>query len=240
MQIKKLLTTQNYKTVKGEKYGYETSILYMTPAYSIVDGVDLCPFRSAGCTATCLNTAGRGEMHSVQRGRARKRRQFLMHRDDFVTQLAREIPTACKHAAGKSRRSAVRLNGTTDVAWHKIAPELFSENPKTIFYDYTKSYQRMLEKRPDNYDLTFSRSETNEDECLQLLRLGRRVAVVFATKRGAPLPASWHGWPVVDGDVHDLRFLDGGSVVVGLRAKGRARHALPGFVVPVREDVLVA
>ena len=41
----------------------------------------------------------------------------------------------------------------------------------------------------------------------------------------------WNGFPVVNGDESDLRFLDGSGVVVGLYAKGTARHDDSGFVV---------
>ncbi|MGA1037994.1 MAG: hypothetical protein ACO3VQ_09310, partial [Ilumatobacteraceae bacterium] len=37
--------------------------------------------------------------------------------------------------------------------------------------------------------------------------------------RGAPLPQFYHGIPVVDGDIDDLRFLDPAGVIVGLRFK---------------------
>jgi hypothetical protein len=91
----------------------------------------------------------------------------------------------------------------------------------------------MLEALPANYDLTFSRSERNEADCLEVLRQGGRVAAVFATRRGRPLPKTWQGFRVIDGDKHDLRFLDRGGIVVGLRAKGKARADRSGFVIPI-------
>jgi hypothetical protein len=53
------------------------------------------------------------------------------------------------------------------------------------------------------------------------------VAVVFANG----LPPIWKGFPVIDGDVSDLRFLDPRGTVVGLKAKGAARKDTSGFVV---------
>ena len=80
---------------------------------------------------------------------------------------------------------------------------------------------------PRNYHLTFSRSETNEADCLDVLRAGGTVAVVFANK-----PDTWHGFPVIDGDKHDLRHLDPRGVVVGLSPKGlKAKRDTSGFVV---------
>ena len=42
-------------------------------------------------------------------------------------------------------------------------------------------------------------------------------------KRTKPLPTIWRGYEVIDGDLYDLRFKDKRGVVIGLRAKGKAR-----------------
>ena len=39
------------------------------------------------------------------------------------------------------------------------------------------------------------------------------------------------GREVVNGDETDLRFLDKQNVIVGLKAKGKARHDMSGFVI---------
>ena len=54
----------SYKTIKSEKVGVLTGILYMAP-YNL-SGKNVCPNASAGCAAACLNTAGRGAMNTVQ------------------------------------------------------------------------------------------------------------------------------------------------------------------------------
>jgi len=99
------------------------------------------------------------------------------------------------------------------------------------FYDYTKNIRRALAyaagQYPANYHLTFSRSESNADDVARALLAGVNVAVVFRKA----LPATWGGRPVIDGDAHDLRFLDPRGVIVGLRAKGRAKRDVSGFVV---------
>ena len=48
----------NYKTIKSEKVGVLTGIIYMAP-YNL-SGKNVCPGASAGCAAACLNTAGPG------------------------------------------------------------------------------------------------------------------------------------------------------------------------------------
>ena len=68
------------------------------------------------------------------------------------------------------------------------------------------------------------------------LEAGGTVAVVFDTPKGAPLPRTWNGHRVIDGRVHDYRFLDPRGVVVGLSALGKdAKADVRGFVVRVAE-----
>jgi len=62
---------------------------------------------------------------------------------------------------------------------------------------------------------------------LRILNKGGNVAVVF---RGE-LPKSYLGFPVVNGDDTDLRFLDPKGVIVGLVEKGLAKKDQTGFVV---------
>jgi len=124
----------------------------------------------------------------------------------------------------------VRLDGTSDVGWERHG--VIQAFKGVQFYDYTKNYVRMLAfiggKLPSNYSLTFSRSETNEAQCLEVLKRGGNVAVVF---RGKVLPTHWNGFKVINGDENDLRFLDPKGVVVGLTAKGKAKSDTSGFVV---------
>ena len=58
------------KTIKGEKKGWKTYIMYMSPFTDNSKGVNLCPHATAGCAAACLNGSGRGGFtSSVQVGR---------------------------------------------------------------------------------------------------------------------------------------------------------------------------
>jgi hypothetical protein len=76
-----------------------------------------------------------------------------------------------------------------------------------------------------------------------MLGMGKRVAVVFKVKTGYlpgththkyPLPKTYaiggKRYKVINGDANDLRFLDPQGVIVGLRAKGKARNDATGFV----------
>ena len=72
-----------------------------------------------------------------------------------------------------------------------------------------------------------SRSETNENKVLPLVSKSN-VAVVFKD-----VPSTYKGLKVINGDIHDLRFLDESNVIIGLTAKGKARKDKSGFVVEV-------
>ena len=56
-----LSVSSDAKTIKGQKKGYLTGILYLAPADESVSsgGFNTCPKASAGCKAGCLFTAGR-------------------------------------------------------------------------------------------------------------------------------------------------------------------------------------
>jgi hypothetical protein len=151
---------------------------------------------------------------------------------------------------GKGFVPYVRLNVFSDIPWELTFPDLFGMLPDLQFYDYTKVLGR---ETPPNYDLTFSFSGTNRHAAKRSLEMGQRVAVVFLvpgtekTRRTTELPTNLWGYPVVDGDVSDLRPLDRPAVcVVGLRWKTpRGQKADPQknkFVIPCYEEggVIVA
>ena len=87
--------------------------------------------------------------------------------------------------------------------------------PDVQFYDYTKVKTRIkLLGKYSNYDLTFSFDGYNLETAQSFLNAGGRVAVVFY--RQNVLPVSFAGFPVIDGNSYDMRFLDPGRVIVGL------------------------
>jgi len=228
--MKLLSVGSDAKTVKGEKLGYLTGILYLSPADEI-PGQNLCPFASPGCRAACLYTAGRGAMANVKAGRVRKTLLFVEDREVFLSQLRADISRLVNQARKKGMRPVVRLNGTSDLPFEKIFPDLFAEFPQVQYMDYTKNPYRMRKflrgGLPANYHLTFSRSETNHRTALSILKSGGQVAVVFS---GKILPPDWKGFPVRDGDAHDARFSDRDGVI-GLVSKGQASRDETGFVV---------
>jgi len=251
--MKLLNIDANPKTVKGQKRGYMTAILYLAP-YKL-SGYQVCPMaETAGCIGDCLNTAGRGGMapldaetvevdghvvrlNSVQRARIERTRMFFEDRETFMCTLTTEIIAAEKKANKAGLTLVVRLNGTSDIRWEnvKFGPlkaTIFEHFPNIQFYDYTKIANRRI-NHISNYHLTFSYSARKEFQktwfaALAHYDVGMNHAVVF---NGKELPSMFHGYAVVNGDETDLRFLDQKGVIVGLKAKGKARKSNSGFAV---------
>lgn len=225
----KLLSTTNYKTSKGEKLGILTGILYLAPAK--ISGYEVCPMRSAGCTAACLYTAGMGAFSNVQQARIKKTKMFFEQREEFFKLLHKDIKSLIAKAKKENLVPAVRLNGTSDINWVRF--KLFEQYPEVQFYDYTKMLNH-LTKDVANYHITFSKNESNDVDCKIALERGYNVAVVFNTKKGLSLPPFWNDYPVYDGDDTDVRFYDPDNHVIGLRAKGMAKKDNSGFVINVK------
>jgi hypothetical protein len=217
---KPLLSTNNKKTMKGEKLGYLTYILYMSPFKANSLGKNVCSHASKGCIESCLVGSGNGGMfEGVKKGRIAKTEYFLSSRLEFLNQLKTEINKAIVKNKDKAIVT-IRLNGTSDLPWENF--RVFDNNTKNIFevypdvqfYDYTKNYTRFDKVLPKNYHLTFSKSETNTNKAFELLAKGVNVAMVFDKT-----PIEYKGFEVVNGDETDLRFLDKQGVIVGLKYK---------------------
>jgi len=178
------------------------------------------------CLKYCLRFAGNGFFPVV--AAARLRRAELL-RDDpklFREMLNLDIRSLEALARFRGKELALRLNTFSDRSWTRT----IKAHPDVMFFDYTKERSRFRSylqgKQPENYHLTYSASERDSDNyLLGLLGQGAQVAVVF---KGSSLPDSWLGHPVMDGDEHDARWLDGPGVV-GLRAKGTLRSKDTNF-----------
>jgi hypothetical protein len=219
----------NTKTNKSDSIGgYKTAILHLAPAE--LSGRNVCPWATEGCKKACLNTAGRGAFDSVQDARIRKTKLFFDDMPRFMALLVTDIEKFERQCKAKGLKPVVRLNGTSDITWEKIPAmggrNIFDAFPDVQFYDYTKAPPERR-KTPPNYRLVFSRAhEGQRDSLVEALKQGHNVAVVFQE-----VPKTYWGYDVIDGDAHDLRFLDPKGCIVGLKAKGLARYDLSGFVV---------
>ena len=212
---------------KGEKFGFKTAILHLAPF--TLSGKNVCPKASKECAAACLNTSGRGQMGSVQKARLNKTNYFWTNKNGFLWDLSKEIEQLKKRARAQGFKFAVRLNGTSDLAWHRMKVDggstLMEIHKDVQFYDYTKVLN-YLDHDHKNYHITFSDSGRNNSDINEAIALGHNVAVVFRDK----LPKKWKGLRVINGDRHDLRFKDPRSVIVGLVAKGQGRNINNKFI----------
>ena len=225
----KLLSTANPKIQKGTKMGYLSFILHLAP--STLSGRNTCPKATPGCIAACLNTAGRGGMFKrgentnvIQKARIRKTVQYFEQRDEFLADLEADIRKAIKFAEQQGLTPVFRLNGTSDLSVEKWG--IIEKFPTVQFYDYTKVLGRKVAHLP-NYHLTFSKADGNDADVAEALMQGMSVVAVYdEIPEGVP-----------SADETDLRFLDPKGIMLGLKAKGRAKKDYSGFVIRLMEAV---
>ena len=223
----KLLSTANPKIQKGTKMGYLSFILHLAP--SDLSGKNTCPKATKGCIAACLNTAGRGGMFKrgettnvIQRARIRKTEYFFNDRAGFLADLAADIRKGIKFAEKQGLTPVFRLNGTSDLSWEKYG--IIEQFPTVQFYDYTKVLGRKIAHLA-NYHLTFSKADGNDSDVAEALLQGMSVVAVYdKIPEGVP-----------SADETDLRFLDPKGIMLGLKAKGRAKKDYSGFVIRLTE-----
>lgn len=215
---KNLLSKNNAKTIKGEKNNVITYIMYLAPYKQNSKGINLCSHASKGCASACLFNSGNARFDRVQKGKINKTEYFLADRVLFLEQLYLEISFLELRYKKSDMKLAIRLNGTSDIRFEKFKikdnKNIFQLFPNIQFYDYTKNHHRFNQLLPKNYDLTFSRSETNHNKSIELLSKGINVAMVFDK-----VPTSYMGYKVINGDENDIRFNDERGVIVGLKYK---------------------
>jgi hypothetical protein len=249
MPTYKLLSapTSNPKVHKNAGVmGVLTAPLHLAPADS--SGYEVCPMRSLGCTKACLHTAGNPAfLKNKILGRGRKTKMYFEKREEFLSILIKDIQSLSLDAKRQGLECGVRLNATSDIMWERVPVKLKDVTFKNImeifpdvqFYDYTAIPKRFEKPLPANYHLTFSRKEDNDAACKKVLDNGGNVAVVFS---GKTLPETfWDKYLVINGDEHDYRPADvlkkpkwydrSKGLIVGLKAKGKARNDTSGFVI---------
>ena len=232
--VPRRLLSSSSKAEKSAKVGVLNKVMYLTPGI-------YCARATPGCLENCLgHTSGRMAMPTSTRARDKRTALYKEDQEFFLRLLREDLAELREEARCLGMIPAARLNGTSDIPWEQLHPEILEDFSDISFFDYTKLHSRMWnfvkgqngdKPWPTNYHLTFSMSERNHEQSLELLSAGGNVAVVFWPN----LPSKWLGLPVIDGDAHDARFLDPEGVIVGLSAKGIAREDLSGFVIRTEE-----
>ena len=200
----------NPKTDKNKKVeGLENyRILRLNLAPADLSGFNVCPMASAGCKAACLHTAGNPVFQKQKdKGRINRTRYYMQSRVEFLNQLTKEIKNFEIWCSKNNFIPVVRLNTTSDIPWE--IHNIFEVFPNIQFYH-----------------LTYSLNEDNKDLAFNILKMGGNISAVFRKD----LPDTYKGYKVVNGDEHDLRFLDLQNAIVGLKAKGKAKTDYSGFV----------
>jgi len=230
------LLSVNPKVEKGIDFDYLTNIFHGAPSFASL--YNSCASASLGCGLNCLNESGHGQkhmmhndVHSVHVARVVRTMIWFRFRDQFKAKMQREIRALVRKAKRMNLVPVVRPNGTTDFNFESLWLELFTTNLDVTFYDYSKNANRDVSNVP-NYSLSFSVSETNLDTAKAELKRGLNVVMVLRLKRNEPKPDTVLGYPTINGDIHDLRFLDDNTKphVVCLFAKGHAYNDKTGFV----------
>ena len=251
----------NPKTVKGQAHGYLTAVLYFAPwmasGVNVCPMAEQAGCHKA-CLNTAghggiskggklmRTPAGMLPANQIQRARIARTRLFNQDRPEFFRRLYQEIRAFLRKAERMGLTPVIRLNGTSDILWEKI-PMPVSDNkrgihgyfenvmavfPELQFYDYTKIWKRFERTQPSNYHLTLSYSLASRKYAQACTRAHEQFgASLVVVTRNAEVRDFHIELGGIDGDAHDLRFLDPPGSMIYLKAKGAARTDQTGFVI---------
>ena len=180
------------KTKKSLGIGVLAKVLFFTP------GV-FCSHATEGCLEACLgHSSGRMQMPTHALARDRRTALYVEKRQLFLQMLTVEISRLEEEARRLGLVPAVRLNGSSDLPWERLHPELFKEFPNVQFFDYTKvpNENGTIPQRPD-------------------------VAEELPSDVFGPAPQSRSGTQVPGPRGHGSRGVLAGSSAIAL---GKARH----------------
>jgi len=179
---------------------------------------NMCPYSTPGCRGACLVHSGRLGMNPAKRAMLARTALFNVHPKAFWTLVEDEIRCHKKRVEKKGKKLVVRLDGTTQINIEETAPWILDAYPDVIFQDYLKGPYKTQWTRPNRYQVA---SGTERDTDVTIRGRGNMVFPVDV-KKGDPLPEMFMGLPAIDGDKHDLRFLDQAfqQTMVLVRVKG--------------------
>ena len=239
MQMTQLLT-KSAKTRKSDnKTDYLTAIQYLMPHLS-GGTINLCAMAHLfGCIDACLTSSGRMHMSHSENARQWRTNLWNDSKDAYWFLLLEEIRAFERRCKRAKKRCAIRLNGTSDIKWEIQSTNVFEMFPDIIFYDYTKILKRCYKEQATNYTLVFSGSYAS-DVSTQMTKEAFANNIPTALVFRKIVPDSFKGIHVINGDAHDLlpvhlanAYSNGhtGPLIVGLKAKGKARKDKTGFVI---------
>lgn len=219
------------KTVKSLGAGYLQGILYMLPSKAIQGflasvqakhrpALDLCQGESTpACIAACLNRAGRGGMTYTQVRRGHRTAHWLTDPEGFLEQVKKDLTRMRNRAWKHNLIPLFRPNGTTGcpiLRKHGFAVAKQIEGLRA--FDYSGSLREAMKYLGTTTPVTLSyKGPQDIHKCKAFLNEGGNISLPYV----GYIRDDWHGYPVVDGDAHDVRLpeVDGHGVVVALELK---------------------
>ena len=206
---RKLLSVNQAKLEKSDKtIGVLTVGLTMSPADEaapFIKGHNACKGSTPACRSACVgNATGQAAISALLEfdGHllARLGRTILRYycRDMFDLREAKELAAARRKANRLGYGLAYRPDVASDYQDGRQGSDV------DMVYGYTAVSSAM--RHDDGTLRAFSRKDTATSDKLtrRWLSKGYPVAVVFAVKKGEPLPTEWNGAPIIDGDLHDV------------------------------------
>lgn len=178
----------------------------------------VCPMATKGCICGCVTGQSPNALLPRSQVARLARHLFLLAQPAEAFALTGRHLEKARDRYGR-RGARWRVNVSDDLRIERLAPGLFSLAPRP--YSYTKWTPEQRPGRPD-FRVVYSGSErTSDQQVIDWCAAGHRVALVLDVAKSKPLPATWNGVPVVDGDKTDDLWKHPEGVIVGLRAKGR-------------------
>lgn len=241
---RKVLTYSQTKLDKATEYvnrGLTMATATEAEPY-MFKGYNACAGSTPSCVFACVGcNCGQGRLPSSKIARIGRTVAENVDLERFLQLYDYEVEAErLRSEAVDGKRLALRCNVSRDDA--RFAGESAKRHPLVEHYDYTAipSSARLV----DNVQRVYSRKDgaRRSELATKMLAEGFGVAVVFAAsaRRKDPLPDTWQGAPVIDGDVNDLWFTRApkiGPYVVGLRVKGNLAQQVAcvasGFAAPV-------
>ncbi len=241
-----LISNNNHKIMKSILNDTKDRLYYsLMLAPASTSGFNICP-SSGECEKFCVSFTGHGGIPSVTQARVRKTLLFIHERDKFFDLLEKDLCKISEHAHKQKKQLVVRLNTFSDLAFERIAKNLFEYWNNILFLDYTKRQERVRRYSagdwPKNYFLAYSHNEKSGNFSLKALSAG--IPVSFVVRRPKHIPLSIAGYSVTDADFSDSWIIDSQSdwekqtgTIGILKAKGKLISSQSAFVLNSFEEI---
>lgn len=195
-------------------------------------GLEVCNKQTSRvCRNLCLVGSGHEKIDFLagisrtQDARNRRTMLYFANRELFCKLLDVEIQRAKNKAEREGHIFAIRFNCTSDIPLTSLnkfpnGQNIFERYPDVIKYDYTKRPMNLkIGNEHPNYHVVLSYYKGNDTLAKEWLSKGGSIAVVFGVTDAKDMPKTFMGYPVINGDLYDARFLDKKNCVVGLKYK---------------------